>query len=79
MNFRLEFTSAEQEALSKVDNYFKCKDMTLQEKLIHALLIAQHDLEVENFTSSTEEVKIIEFKHTVNSLLLKLRHKKVDL
>lgn len=75
MNSALEFTSAEIEALNKVENYFKCKDMTLQEKLIHALLIAQHDLEVVNFTNPMEEVKIIEFKHTVNNVLLKLRHK----
>lgn len=75
MNSAPEFTSAEKEALSKVENYFKCKDMTLQEKLIHALLIAQHDLEVVNYTSPIEEVKIIEFKHTVNNLLIKLRHK----
>jgi hypothetical protein len=74
----MEFTSAEQEAVKKVENYFKCKDMTLQEKLFHALLIAQHDLEAMNFTSPMEEVKILEFKHTVNNLLLKLRHKKGD-
>lgn len=75
MNTAIEFTLVEQEAVNKIENYFKCKEMTLQEKLFHALLIAQHDLELHNYTNKTEEIKIIEFKLTIDSLLLKLRHK----
>jgi hypothetical protein len=74
----MEFTRAEQEAVNKVENYFKSKNMTLQEKLFHALLIAQHDLDAMNFTSPVEEVKISEFKQTINNLLCKMRQIKCD-
>jgi hypothetical protein len=79
LNIALEFTSAEREAVNKVENYFKCKDMPLQEKLLHALLIAQHDLEVHNFTNNLEKVRILDFKNTVNDLLSKIRHSNADL
>jgi hypothetical protein len=56
----------------RVNEYFKSPAMTLQDKIINAQLIAQHELEEQNFTNDVERQKIVQFYNTLDSLLNKL-------
>lgn len=68
----LNLTNEEQQVACRVDQYFKSPSMSIYEKLFNALLIAQHELDEENFTSENERIRIIKFKNTLDSLLKKL-------
>ncbi|NLV22820.1 MAG: hypothetical protein GXY49_12720 [Syntrophomonadaceae bacterium] len=61
----------EKKVFYRVDEYFKSPTMTLQDKIINALLIAQHELEQHNFSNESERLKIIQFQKTLDSLLNK--------
>jgi hypothetical protein len=59
----------------RVNEYFKSPAMTLQDKIINALLISQHELEEQNFSNEDERMKIIKFQETLDRLLNKLLNK----
>jgi hypothetical protein len=66
-----QLSREEQRVVHRVDEYFKSPSMTLQEKVINALLIAQHELEEHNFSTESERMRITQFKITLDSLLSK--------
>jgi len=72
--YTAHLTSEEQEIARHLDEYFKNKNMTFREKVFHALLIAQHELDAQYFCSEDEKEKIIHFKAILDRLLLKLPH-----
>lgn len=67
-----QLSTEEQRVVHRVDEYFKSPSMTLPEKVINALLIAQHELEDHNFSTESERIRITQFKNTLDDLLLKL-------
>lgn len=60
----------------RVNEYFKSPAMTLQDKIINALLISQHELEEQNFSNEDERLKIVQFQETLDRLLNKLLNKR---
>ncbi len=68
-------SSEEKIVFSRIDEYFKSAAMTQQDKIISALLIAQHELEDHNFSSESERLRIIQFQKTLDSLLNKILKK----
>lgn len=66
-------TNEEQQVAYRVDQYFKSPSMTIQEKLFNALLIAQLELDEENFGSENERKKIVQFKNVLDGLLQKIK------
>lgn len=67
-----QLSTEEQRVVHRVDEYFKSPSMTLQEKVFNALLIAQHELEDQNFSTESERIRITQFKNTLDNLILKL-------
>ena len=59
----------------RVNEYFKSPAMTLQDKIVNALLISQHELDDQNFSSEGERLRIVQFQQTLDSLLDKLANK----
>lgn len=68
----INLTNEEQQVACRVDQYFKSSSMTIHEKLFNALLIAQHELDEENFSSENERMRIMQFKNILDSLLQKM-------
>ncbi len=71
MNSVMNLSSEEQQVACRVDQYFKSPSMTMQDKLFNALLIAQLELDEENFSNETERMRITHFKNILDSLLQK--------
>jgi len=65
-------SSEEQQVINRVDRYFKSSSMTMQDKLFNAILIAQLELEEQNFSSEIEKASIMQFKNTLECLLQKM-------
>lgn len=68
-----DLTSEEQQVAYRVDQYFKSPSMTIHEKLFNALLIAQLELDEENFSNENERNKIVQFKNVLDGLLQKIK------
>ncbi|NLG33534.1 MAG: hypothetical protein GX550_08450 [Syntrophomonadaceae bacterium] len=68
----LELTSEEKLVANKLEQYFKSDQMSFKDKIFHAILIAQHDLEAHHFNNENERQKILEFKEVLYSILRKL-------
>lgn len=62
----------EQFVIQRVEQYFKSSSMTMQDKLFNALLIAQLELEEQNFNSETEKSRILQFKNVLECLRQKM-------
>lgn len=62
----------ELKVINRVEQYFKSSSMTMQDKLFNAMLIAQHELEDQNFSSETEKSRILQFKNVLECLLQKM-------
>lgn len=62
----------EQQVVNRVEQYFKSSSMTMQDKLFNAILIAQLELEEQNFSSEVEKSRILQFKNVLECLLQKL-------
>ncbi len=56
----------------RVNHYFKCDDMSFQDKLFNAILIAQYELEVHHYAGDEERKKIARFKNILDGLLHKI-------
>lgn len=67
-----QLTYKEQMVAERINNYFKSSHMSLYEKIFHASLIAQHELDAHHFGSENERFRITEFKMILDSLLLKI-------
>lgn len=68
----LELTGEELSMAKKLNDYFRCSEMGFREKVFHALLIAQHDLEAHHYCSESERLKILAFTQILDALLNKL-------
>lgn len=62
----------EMEVLARLDRYFHCNEMPVRDKVFHAILIAQYELEAQHYTNDAQKVRIIYFKNTLETLLGKL-------
>jgi len=56
----------------RIDRYFKSNDMSFPEKVFHAMLIAQYELEGHHYTNDEERIKIARFKSVLDGLLHKI-------
>ncbi|NLB53142.1 MAG: hypothetical protein GX808_09435 [Syntrophomonadaceae bacterium] len=65
-------TCEEQKTLLKLENYFKCSDMSIHDKVFNALIIAEHELTDHCFANEHERLKVQQFKLILNSLLDKI-------
>lgn len=74
MHYIQNFSIEEIEVIRKLDRYFT-SDMDFREKVFHALLIAQHDLEAHHYSSEHEKAKICTFHDILLNLLHKLNPK----
>ena len=70
-----QLSGEEKIVFHRVNEYFKSPAMTLQDKIINALLISQHELEEQNFSNECERLRIVQFQQTLDSLLNKLSNK----
>lgn len=68
----LIFTAEEQAVVNRVNHYFLSGDMSIYEKLSHAKLIAEHELEAHNFANESEKHRIAHYKNILDQLLWKL-------
>ena len=68
----LQLTAEEEKVAKHIEKYFKVKNMSMQDKIFNAMLIAQHDLDTHNFTSENERIKIANFKGVLDSLSRKI-------
>ena len=73
MNTTYWLTLEEQKVAEQVDRYFRSSRMTFREKLFHALLIAQHDLEAQHFCSEDERQRLILYIDILDTMLSKLQ------
>jgi hypothetical protein len=55
----------------KIDEYISIDNMSFQEKLFQALLIAQYELEAQYYGNEYEKQRIIKFRDTLIGLLHK--------
>lgn len=67
-----QLSMEEKIVFNRIDEYFKSPAMTLQDKIVNALLIAQYELEDHNFNTESERLRIIQFQKTLESLLNKI-------
>lgn len=65
-------TLEEQKVAEQIDRYFLSSRMTYREKLFHALLIAQHDLEAHHFSSEDERQRILKYIMVLQGMLSKV-------
>jgi len=61
MNNNTEFSWDERLVAQRLNDYFKCPHMSLRDKIFHASLIAQYELEAHNFTNEMERESIAHF------------------
>lgn len=64
----------EKQVAEQVERYFRSNRMPFQEKLFHALLIAQHDLEAHHFCSESERERLIHFIEVLNRMLARIQN-----
>lgn len=73
MNTTYWLTLEEQKVAEQVERYFRSSRMTFREKLFHALLIAQHDLEAQHFCSEDERQRLVLYIDILETMLSKLQ------
>jgi len=73
MNTPLWLTREEKQVAEQVNKYFLSNRMTFQEKLFHALLIAQHDLEAHYFGTEDERQRLIRYISVLDGMLSRLQ------
>lgn len=66
-------TIEEEQVANKVNNYFKSSNMTMRDKVFHAALIAQQELDEHNFSTEYERIRIAQFKDVLDTLIMKLK------
>ncbi|MDD3023788.1 MAG: hypothetical protein PHE26_07820 [Syntrophomonadaceae bacterium] len=69
---QIAFSHEEEKMADRVNLYFKVDDMSFRDKIFHALLITQHDLEAQHFSNEEQHRKLLQFKNTLESLWKKL-------
>ncbi|KAB2954134.1 hypothetical protein F9B85_00050 [Heliorestis acidaminivorans] len=72
MNKKVELSQLEHQILSRVDRYFRTRNMTIEEKLFYAKLIVTLDLESGHYSKDQEKSKLELFSSNVDNLRKKL-------
>ncbi len=72
MHTSLPLTSEEQYVAGRIEKYFKTANMAFKDKIMNAILIAQHELDAHHFSSESEKEKIVHFKTILDGLLVKI-------
>lgn len=65
-------SNEEKKVAEQVDRYFISSRMTLADKVFHALLIAQHDLEAHHYCSEDEHQRLLQYINILQGILYKL-------
>ncbi|QGG46957.1 hypothetical protein [Heliorestis convoluta] len=68
----IELSQSEHQILSRVDQYFRGRNMTIEEKLFYAKLIVTLDLESGHYSKDQEKNKLELFSAHVDKLRKKL-------
>lgn len=68
MNKLLPLSGEELQVAHRLEDYFRSSDMTFQEKVFHAILIARHELEGHHFGNEYERQRILEFARVLDRL-----------
>ncbi|WP_157049037.1 hypothetical protein [Syntrophomonas palmitatica] len=69
----LQLSREEFQVAHRIERYFKSDNMTFQDKIFNARLIAQHELEAQYFGNEEERRRILEFKGILDSLMYKVQ------
>ncbi|KUG03166.1 hypothetical protein ASZ90_019431 [hydrocarbon metagenome] len=75
MYYLSNLSQEELKVVRKIDEYFSLDHMSFQEKLFHALLIAQYELEAQYYSNEFEKSRIVEFRDILLILLSKFPRK----
>lgn len=67
----LQLNGEEFQVAKRIDNYFKCSDMSFREKVFHAMLITRHELEAHHFGNEYERQRVMLFAQVLDGLLQK--------
>lgn len=68
----IKLTHEEQFMANRVNQYFKSAEMSMQEKIYHAILIAQHELDAHHFNNETEKNRITHYKSLLDNIWQKI-------
>lgn len=66
------FNPDEMLVLERINNYFKSTNMTIKDKVRAALIIAEHELESEQYGSEKELQRILFYYQTLGGVMNKL-------
>lgn len=72
MHMLQQLNKEEYQVANRVERYFKSNDMSFQDKVYNAMLIAQYELEGHHYSSDEERTKIARFKTVLDRLLQKI-------
>jgi hypothetical protein len=67
----LQLNGEEIQVAKRIDNYFKCRDMSFREKVFHAMLITRHELEAHHYGNEYERQRVMQFARVLDGLLQK--------
>ncbi len=67
------FSSEEIQVLERINNYFKSTNMTIKDKVRAAFIIAEHELDSEQYGSAKEHENILFFYQTLGKVINKLQ------
>lgn len=67
-----QFNQEEVRILNRINHYFATMQMSMKEKAMIAHIIAQHELDFEQYSSETEHQAILGFQRILEALIRKL-------
>ena len=67
----MKLNNEELQVAQRIDNYFRCNDMSFREKVFQAMLITRHELEAHHFGNEYERQRILQFAQVLDGLLQK--------
>jgi hypothetical protein len=79
MDNNMELNWAERLVAERLNDYFRSPHMSLRDKIFHASLIAQHELDAHNFANELERKRVVRFKMVLDNLERKYRKTKPPL
>jgi hypothetical protein len=67
----MKLNNEELQVIQRIDNYFRCSDMSFPEKVFQAMLITRHELEAHHFGNEYERQRVMQFARILDGLLQK--------
>lgn len=64
----LQLNPEELHIARRVESYFGCTEMDFRDKVFHARLIAQYDLDARHYSNEMQRIKITRFLSTLNAI-----------